>query len=314
MRAGLHPSDHRAARNAPSERRGLPTFLVIGAMKSGTTSLFHYLDAHPQIAMSPLKEVDFFIEEGNWGRGLGWYRRQFDASGPDTLAVGEASTSYAKWPEHDGVPERIARTLPDVRLVYVLRDPVERIRSHYQHRYLTGAERAPIEAAVLEDRRYVDCSSYAMQIERYRAVLPPDGMLLITSEDLRTNRAATVAHVYRFLGVDATHLPSTLGREFYTTDDRARYPASVWWLRRTVKRHLPESKRAKELVDLALPRTIARLGRRPSTQRGAVDQTGVSTAPTISPQLRSRLEDLLRDDVRALSALMPEGFDGWGMT
>jgi hypothetical protein len=123
-----------------------------------------------------------------------------------------------------------------------------------------------------------------------------------------------VADVYRFLGVDARHVPSTLGQEFYTTDDRARYPAYVWWLRRTVKRHLPESKRAKELVDLALPRTLARLGRRSGTQRGAVDERSVSTPPTISPEVRSRLEDLLRDDVRALSALMPEGFDGWGMT
>jgi hypothetical protein len=139
-------------------------------------------------------------------------------------------------------------------------------------------------------------------------------MLLITSEDLRTNRAVTVADIYRFLGVDATHLPSTLEREFYTTNDRARYPAYVWWLRRTVKRHLPESKRTKELVDLALPRMISRLGRRGRAPRQAGNETGASTAPTISPELRSRLEDLLRDDVRALSALMPEGFDGWGMT
>jgi hypothetical protein len=315
MSASIETSGNIVSPAPVHDPRGLPTFIVIGAMKSGTTSLFHYLQAHPQIAMSPLKEVDFFIEEGNWGRGLDWYRRQFDATGPETLAVGEASTSYTKWPEYEGVPERIARTLPDVRLMYVLRDPVERIRSHYQHRSLIGAERAPIETAVLEDPRYVDCSRYAMQIERYLPVVPRDRLLLLTSEQLRADRGATVARAYRFLGVDAAHVPTTLEQEFYTTQDRARYPAYVWWLRRRVKRYLPAGKRAKELVDLALPRAIARLGGgRSGRQRPADGDEGRrAAAPAITPALRSELEDRLRDDVRALRALMPEDFDGWGI-
>lgn len=302
-------------RETPSDARGLPTFLVIGAMKSGTTSLFHYLHGHPQVAMSPLKEVDFFIEQGNWGRGVDWYRRQFETTGPRTLAVGEASTSYTKWPEYEGVPERIARTLPNVRLVYVLRDPLERIRSHYQHRSLIGAERAPIDVAVLEDRRYVDCSSYAMQIGRYLPFVPRERMLLLTSEQLRTNRAATIARVYSFIGVDETYVPATLEEEFYTTQERAAYPTYVWWLRRAVKRYLPAGKRAKELVDLALPRAIGKLGSGWRSHDGSMvdDERGGVAEALIAPGLRSQLEERLRDDVRALSALMPEDFDGWGI-
>ena len=136
----------------------LPNFIVIGAMKSGTTSLFHYLQAHPQVFMSPLKEVEFFVEEKNWRRGMDWYRAQFAGASPGALAIGEASTAYTKYPEYPGVPERIASSLPDARLIYILRDPIERIRSHYQHRVLSGAEREPLERAVLNDERYMNLS------------------------------------------------------------------------------------------------------------------------------------------------------------
>jgi hypothetical protein len=282
----------------------LPNFIVIGAMKSGTTSLFHYLQAHPQVFMSPLKEVDFFAQDANWGRGLDWYRRQFDGAGDDVVAIGEASTSYSKYPEYDGVPERIAATLPDVRLIYVVRDPVERIRSHYQHRSLVGAEREPLEVAVLGDPRYVDCSRYAFQIERYLRVFPRDRLLVVSSEDLRSRRAQTMRRIYRFLDVDEAFVPHTLDTEFYRTDERAGYPPFVWWLRRTVKRYVPAGKRAKELIDHVLPASLGRV--RPGA--------GPSPEPAnaaIPDDVRRQLEERLRDDVESLYAYMPEGFDGW---
>jgi hypothetical protein len=282
----------------------LPNFIVIGAMKSGTTSLFHYLQAHPQVFMSPLKEVDFFAEGGNWSRGLDWYRRQFDGAGPEAVAIGEASTSYSKYPEYEGVPERIAATLPDVRLIYVVRDPVERIRSHYQHRSLVGAEREPLEAAVLRDPRYVDCSRYAFQIEQYLKVFPRERLLTVSSEELRSRRGETIRRIYGFLGVDEGFESDTLDKEFYRTDERAGYPPLVWWLRRTVKRYVPAGKRAKELIDHVLPASLGRV--RPRTEPG-------STAPAtaIPDDVRRQLEERLHDDVKALYAYMPEGFDGW---
>jgi len=284
----------------------LPNFLVIGAMKSGTTSLFHYLQAHPQVFMSPLKEVDFFAASGNWGRGLDWYRRQFDGAGRDVVAIGEASTSYSKYPEYEGVPERIAETLPGVRLIYVVRDPIERIRSHYQHRSLVGAEREPLEVAVLGDPRYVDCSRYAFQIERYMKVFPRESLLVVSSEDLRFRRAQTIRRIYGFLGVDEGHVPETLDREFYRTDERAGYPPFVWWLRRKVKRYVPAGKRAKELIDHVLPSSLGRVKSHPGPETEAEE-----TVFAIPDDVRRRLEDRLRDDVKALYAYMPEGFDGW---
>jgi Sulfotransferase domain len=291
----------------PDRQRGgrLPNFIVIGAMKAGTTSLFHYLQVHPQAYLSPLKEVDFFVEEKNWQRGLDWYRAQFDGAGPEIRAVGEASTLYTKFPEYQGVPERMARWIPEARLIYVVRNPIERIRSHYQHRVLAGSERLPLEEAVLQDRRYLDCSRYAMQIERYLERFPREQILLETSEQLRSNRLSTMRRIYTFLGIDPDFVHETIDREFYASDERASYPRIAWWARRTLKRYLPASKRAKEMIDLALP-TI--LGRRARSSGGA--------APPrfeIPEAVRVELVERLRDDIARFRTYMPSDFDGWGI-
>jgi hypothetical protein len=286
---------------APAE---LPTFLVIGAMKAGTTSLYHYLRSHRQIFMPRVKELDFFAEAGNWNRGLDWYRRQFaDADG--ALARGEASTLYTKYPHHQGVPERIAAVLPEARLIYVVRNPIERMRSHYQHRVKIGAEADPPEVALFSHPTYLDCSRYGMQLERYLDHFPREQILVVTSEALRSDRQATVQQVYRFLGVDADVVPDVLGTVFYRTQQRRTYPPPIWWARRMLKRHVPQAKRAKELVDSVLsrqPATAAAVEREPSRAEGL-----------LSPELTERLADLLREDVARLSRYMPPGFDGWGL-
>ena len=100
----------------------LPNVLVVGAAKCGTTSLHEYLDRHPEIAMAREKELDFFVEQKNWSRGVDWYERQFAAA----PVRGESSPSYTAYPRYRGVPERIRRIVPDAKLVYLVRDPVER--------------------------------------------------------------------------------------------------------------------------------------------------------------------------------------------
>jgi len=284
-----------------------PNFIIIGAMKSGTTSLFHYLQAHPQAHMSPLKEVEFFVEEKNWRRGFDWYRAQFAGAHPETIAIGEASTTYTKYPEFKGVPERIAQHLPDARLIYVLRDPIERIRSHYQHRVQSGAEREPLERAVLEDDLYVNCSRYAMQIERYLPHFPREHVLLVTSEDLRWSRAATLRSIYAYLGIDPTFVSDVTDREFYRSEGRATYPPIAWWLRRTVKRYVPAAKRIKEMIDLVAPASLRwRSDRSHETDRP-------NSSFEIPDRVRARLAERLAEDVARLRTHMPPDFDGWGI-
>lgn len=292
--------------NTHSSSGRLPTFLLIGAMKAGTTSLYHYLKAHPQIFMPEYKAPEFFAAESNWWRGIDWYRKQFASAGPEAVAVGEASNVYAKYPRYRGVPQRIAAHIPDVRLIYVIRDPINRIRSHYQTRLAEGAEKAPFEEAVFKNPIYIDYSRYALQIEEYLKYFPREQLLIITAEDLRDARQATLRRVYEFLGVDAAFVPSDLDRAFYETKDRAVHSPIPFWIRKGLKKYFPVTKRYKELENNIL-RKLNRFRRR------AEDESQPVKSFTIPEAVRERLVQLLEDDVRRLRGYLGPEFDGWGI-
>ena len=115
--------------------------------------------------MSKTKELDFFVEEKMWGRGFDWYRDQF-AGADDAVAIGEASPSYTCFPHFGGVPERIASVMPDVRMIYIVRDPIERMRSAYRHGLSAGIEKRPIGdacACLGNDRCWGTPSRYSRQ-------------------------------------------------------------------------------------------------------------------------------------------------------
>jgi Sulfotransferase family len=149
----VDPSDHDAESR---ERTGaLPSFLIIGAMKCGTSALHRYLSVHPEVAISEPKELKFFVgpasipsyagswswQRGNWHRGTAWHKRHFAAH---ARARGEAPPAYTSpsFPEAAG---RIARVVPDARLLYLVRDPMARAVSQYWHPMPTGpsAGRSP---------------------------------------------------------------------------------------------------------------------------------------------------------------------------
>ena len=298
---------------APLDER-LPNFVVVGAMKAGTTSLYHYLRPHPQVFMPKIKELDFFAEDMNWKRGLDWYCHQFAGAPREATALGEASTVYTKFPRYQGVAERMARVVPDVRLIYVVRHPVDRIRSHYEHRVASGAETAPIEVAVFDNPIYMDYSRYALQVDQYLEHFPREQLLIVSSEELRHHRESTMRRVYDFLAVDPEYLAPTLSQEFYKTGQRRTYPPVVWSIRQGLKRRFPQTKRAKELVDSL----ASRRRRVPVRSDAAIDdceRPSSSTDPTqeLSDEARSRLDDLLRDDVARLRRHMTATFDGWGI-
>jgi hypothetical protein len=133
MAAGLWGEDRGSpGRSGPTRanRDALPSLIVIGAQKCGTSSLHAYLDAHPEIAMSTPKELDFFGGPGfaNWERGVDWYRAQFD---PEAPVRGESSPSYTAYPFVVGTPERIHALVPGAKLIYMVRDPIERLLSQW---------------------------------------------------------------------------------------------------------------------------------------------------------------------------------------
>ena len=276
----------------------LPNFLVIGAMKGGTTSLWQYLKSHPQIFLPDKKEIHFFSYDENWKKGTPWYKTFFANVPRSALAIGEASTTYAKYPLIDGVPPRIATTIPNARLIYVIRHPIDRMRSHYVDRHEAGEETKSIESALTTDDRYLNLSRYAMQIERYLDFFVRPQMLFITSEDLRDHRAPTMQRVFEFLRVDPDWNSPVFDQTFYRADSKRHYAPVAQRLRR--------SSTMKRVANLA-PERMKKLSR---TVAMRPSQPGDST---ISEALKNHLEAELKDDLKKLRAYMGAGFDGWGI-
>jgi hypothetical protein len=270
----------------------LPNFLVIGAAKAGTTSLYHYLRGHPQVFMSERKELNFFVENDGWVKGTSWYERQFEGAG-DAVAVGEASPNYSKHPAFPGVPERIAKLIPEARLIYLIRHPVERYRSGYLDEIRHGRERGPIEQTLVTNPGYLDASRYAMQIERYLDHFPREQLLVITSEDLKHDRAATMQVVHGFLGVEDITLASVTDELNRSEGQRVLRPLA-WRVRR-----LPGARAVGRLA----PEASRRIGTRPLDLSRA----------ELSADFEDRLRALLRDDVRRLRNYLGKGFHGWGI-
>ena len=203
----------------------LPTFLLIGAMKAGTTSLARYMGAHPEVFMTRPKEPGFFNPSRNWERGLDWYQGLFASARPDQVR-GEASTSYTMAPHVPGVPDRIAGVVPDVKFVYLIRHPVDRIRSMYKHLVDRGEELVPIAQAVRQRPTYLDISRYGFQLDQYLAVFPRERILVVSSDDLRHRRAESLASIFAFLGVDPDVELAVTAEEFHRGEEKRRiYPA-----------------------------------------------------------------------------------------
>ena len=187
-----------------------PTFFVIGAMKCGTTSLYDLLAAHPEIGMSTVKEPAFFCNDEYFSQGWAWYESLF-AHAAGRKAIGEASTSYTKKFTYPGVAERIARHLPDARLIYVVRHPLERIESQWLHGMHAGWNAANF-ARALDDPSVIDPSRYWAQINAYREFFPDERVLVLFLDDFKSNPQAILSRVYAFLNVDATFQPGAISQ------------------------------------------------------------------------------------------------------
>jgi len=182
-----------------------PDFLLIGSMKSGTTTLFECLERHPQVFMSDPKEPGYFSRREVNQRGAAWYRSLFAAASPDQLC-GEASTCYTRWPHFGEVAGRIAAFLPSARLIFIMRNPADRTYSHYRHlmqqRDKLGGPIITFETALEEIPEIADTSLYLKQIERYLARFSREQFFFLTLEELRAEPERVLRELQEFLGLE----------------------------------------------------------------------------------------------------------------
>ncbi len=188
-----------------------PNLFLVGSMKCGTTSLHNYLGAHPQIFMTrePWKEPAYFVDQLNWSKGEEWYRRLFEEAGEATYR-GESSTDYTKFPHYEGVAERIAQFAPGARIIYLVRDPIERSISHYWWEVQWSAEGRDMLTAVRNRPIIRNVSYYALQLRQFLSHFGTEQILVLSTEELSTSPVETLAKVYRWLGLDDAFVPMNL--------------------------------------------------------------------------------------------------------
>jgi hypothetical protein len=273
----------------------LPDFFVIGAMKAGTTTLFRHLQRHPRIFMPELKEPDFFVGEKNWLRGMDWYTSLFEPAPPDAL-LGEGSTNYSKARAYPGVPERLREYVPEAKLIYLLRDPVERMRSHYVHSVLSGRERRSPYEAFDPASGYLDVSRYGFQLAKFEEHFPSSQILVILTEDMRDDPADVLDRTLAFLTLDPYDFPDLQRREHVSEERRAT--RRLGWLVRRNHRLL-------SLARQVLPERVRRPVRRALTR--PMDTQQIEVPDSAFDAVREQLAA----DVDLLSGLRPLALDKW---
>jgi hypothetical protein len=191
----------------------MPDFLLIGGMKCGSTTLHDYLVNHPQLAEPKYKEPGFFSRDERFGLGLAWYQDLFAGAQPGQLAF-ESSTCYTRHPHFGDVAKRIHEHLPDIKLVYIMRHPVDRLYSHYRHAMLERQKKGTgpvisLDAALAETEEYFDTGCYLKQIEQFTPYYGRERFFFLTLEELKTDPDATLVRLQEFLGIEVLPMLST---------------------------------------------------------------------------------------------------------
>ena len=297
-----------------------PNFLVLGAAKSGTTSLYAYLDTHPDVFFSSPKEPVFF--EAEYERGLAYYWQRYFEGWSGQHAIGEARSYNLYLPY---VPQRIAETLDGPRLIAVLREPGARAYSHWWHRVTRRIEKLSFEEALEENQReleagirfegeegarawrkgltrnltvashatYLDLGFYAEQLRRYLELFPAQNLKVVLFEDLAEDPVAVTREMWRFLGVDP---------DVELSNTEAHNPAhdvmetAAWTHLTQINKKLGYSR--------LLPRGLRRLGRRLLTGRPA-------ERPAMRSETRSFLHEYFAARNRDLESLIERDLSAW---
>lgn len=312
------PAAFANAARAALGSRGLtlPNFFVVGAGRSGTTSLHHYLAGHPDVHVCAEKSPNFFVAQdplpewegahvrrmaAQWVTDRAAYEALF-ASAAGAPAVGEVSPVYL---QSLAAPRRIARACPGARIVAILRDPVDRAYAHFLGRRRDGLEPRADFARVVEEElsrplpdevafgSYLGCGRYHHFLAPYFEHFPRERVRVLLFDDLAADAAAVARELFSFLGVDPQHVPDTEHRHGRTGEIRNPLVRFAWTRSVGVRTAMRPYLTAR-VRDVARPAVLHDLERRP-----------------LDPALRARLADLFRDDVARLEDLIGRDLSHW---
>lgn len=283
----------------PQRAQRRPNLFIIGAMKSGTTSLHHYLSAHPEVFMCEPKEPGFFAPEMTYyPREEEWYLSLFGEAG-DARWVGESSTHYTKLPMYPGVAARVAAYAPDARLIYLMRDPVERAISHYWHNVRYRSEWRPMEEALAEEGEYHAFSDYARQLEPYLELFPRDRIRCYSFEEMVRDPTRVVREVLEWLELD----PALAEPEFSKENARPERFRRV----KMGTLHRFGASRVWDRLSPLVPRGVKELASRIAYDTAVPEEVS-------SEEVVRRIRPVMAKRARTLQSLLGREFPEWTTT
>jgi hypothetical protein len=285
MSGGRNAGRQQGPNETMERPRRWPNLFIVGAVKAGTTSLYRYLDDHPDIYMSPVKEPDFFTQDG---ADADAYLGLFEGASGEKL-LGEATPWYLARPE---TAERIRSVSPDAKVLIMLREPVSRAHSHYLMDVRNGRQTAELWEAVQKDHRlpehgYVKLGSYCEQVARYLEVFGDQVLVAFFEEFVRDPRGS-LERVLDFLGVD----PGRAGTIDLRTRNSYRRFRGVWgraaW-------HAYRYTRIRSVAEQVLPQGVR------ARVRGLIFSR---KKPPMDPRARHFLQHVYRDEAACLRRLL----------
>lgn len=276
-----------------SNSNAIPNLFVIGAMKCGTTTLHDYLSLHPGIGMSNPKEVNWCAGE-NSARSLDWYLSHFDSR---CSVRGESSQNYTKRhvPVYSGAATRMAALSPGARLIYIVRDPIERYRSHIAENFV--GESSEWLSWNRENDHYFKTGLYHWQLEPFLIHYSIDRLLVVELEELAANPLGVMNEVFDFLGVDRISDRSVFD---FVSNQNGEEVVPV-----RVRRHIAY-RALKRLVPGLTGTAVSHTVIRRIFFRG-------SYKPELGVDETDRLREAYADDIAALRSLTGKSFSRWSV-
>jgi hypothetical protein len=285
-----------------------PNFFIVGAPKSGTTSLYHYLDEHPDVYMCPVKEPNYFSYNDITKQNLYYSEKGFGSKDKyESLfrgvtcekAIGEASVSYLFY---NSVPQKIKDTVPEAKIIILLRNPVDRGFSHYLMDSRLGYVDIPFEDIVNKNsthrllflyyQQFIGLGFYFDQVKRYIDVFGENQVRIFIDEDLKSDLSAVIHSVYDFLGIDNNLMPDI--KKQYNVYQKPR---------NTLARHLYSIKPLRQVSRTFIP-------------TGFIDSVrniflAKEKKPELSIKTRKFLIELYKEDIQKLSAFIGRELSSW---
>lgn len=287
----------------------LPNFICIGAPKSGTTTFYEIVKQHPDIAVSSFKEPGFFDNDANWEKGIEWYDKTYFATVKKERMVGEFTPSYLG---SDIAPSRIFNSLgSNVKLVLLLRNPVERAYSHYLHSKRDLYENLEFEEALFSEKKrllefpeltsrfsYIRSGMYHQQIKNYLKFFDKNQMHVILFDDFLSKKDEVVNELFRFLNLEL----ATIDLDIHQNPARvARFDI--------VKNLVKKESILKDIVKCLIPSFVLRQGLRNYLHK--INNKKVKKTPLSKKQWLSCYHLYFEKEINDLEVLLSLDLSNW---